>query len=243
MGTNDVGRRVLRNRYRLAAGRRAADGRSAGGAGAWHRFLQLAFRLHRIELTSSDSSVVALAPSNGPPPSITLVALRPGRSTIAVNGLRGLSDELSWSPRARTLTRTCIVTRRLTQVEIAPRPKEIVAGSRLQLVARAIDESGAVVASAPVSFYVIYDPPGKYGRGPGRRQRRSHDSRPPPVHCLLRELRGHARCPGCSAQSSARAARGAFQGLNSNRLPITRASCVPRGLPIAGRHAADRTLA
>ena len=114
--------------------------------------------------TSSDSSVVALAPSNAPQPSITLVALRPGKSTIAVNGLRGASDELPRSQRARTLTQTFIVTRRLTRVEIVPRPKEIVAGSRLKLTARVIDDRGAVVAGAPVGFYVIYDPPGKYGR-------------------------------------------------------------------------------
>jgi hypothetical protein len=113
--------------------------------------------------TSSDSSVVALAPANAHPPSITLVALRPGRSTIGVRGLRGASDALPRSPRAKTLTRTYIVTRRLTRVEIAPRPKEIVAGSKPKLIARVIDDRGVVVRGAPVGFYVIYDPPGKYG--------------------------------------------------------------------------------
>ena len=113
--------------------------------------------------TSSDSSVVALVPSNVHPPSITLLAVRPGRSTIAVHGLSGASDELPRSQRASTLTRTYIVTRRLTRVEITPRPKEIAAGSKFTPIARLIDESGAVVAGAPIGFYVIYNPPGKYG--------------------------------------------------------------------------------
>jgi hypothetical protein len=50
MDANAVGRKVLGNRYRLAAGRRAADGRSARGAGPWHRLPELAFGLHRIGL-------------------------------------------------------------------------------------------------------------------------------------------------------------------------------------------------
>jgi hypothetical protein len=113
--------------------------------------------------TSSDSSVVGLAPSNEPQPAVTVVALRPGRSAITVHGLRGPSDELPRSPRARTLTRTVTVINRLTRVEISPRPAEIVVGSKFDLVARAIDENGAAVEGVPVDFYVIYDTPDQYG--------------------------------------------------------------------------------
>ena len=113
--------------------------------------------------TSSDSSVVAFAPSNDPPRSITLVALRPGRTTIAANGLRGASDELPRSQRARSLTRDVIVTNPLTRIEIVPRPSKIVAGARFELVARVIDVNGAVVEGLPVDFYVIYDTPDPYG--------------------------------------------------------------------------------
>jgi hypothetical protein len=125
-------------------------------------------RNERLDFTasdwvSSDSSVVTIAPANSPLHSVNVAALRPGRSTVAVNGLRGASDELPRSPRARTLTRTFIVTPRLARVEIVTRLEEIVAGSKVTLVARVIDERGRVVAGAPVGFYVLYDPPGKYG--------------------------------------------------------------------------------
>ena len=113
--------------------------------------------------TSSDTSVVGLAPSDEPQPSVTLVARRPGTSTIAANGVRGASDELPRSPRARTLTRTITVINRLTRVDISSRPAEIVVGSKFELVARAIDENGAAVEGLPVDFCVIYDTPDQYG--------------------------------------------------------------------------------
>ena len=113
--------------------------------------------------TSSDSSVVGLAPSDGPHPAVTLIALRPGPATISANGLRGASDELPRSQRARTLTRTITVINRLTRVGITPRPAEIVVGSKFELVARAIDENRAAVQGVPVGFYVVYDTPDRYG--------------------------------------------------------------------------------
>jgi hypothetical protein len=54
-------------------------------------------------------------------------------------------------------------------VEITPRPATIVAGSPIQLAARAIDETGAVVPGAHVNFYVIYDTPVQYGGWDGKR--------------------------------------------------------------------------
>jgi hypothetical protein len=113
--------------------------------------------------TSSDSSVVGLAPSNESPYGVILVALRPGKSTVAVDGLRGPSDELPRSPRVHTLTRTVIVTNRLTGLRITPRPTEMAAGSRFGLVARVVDEYGAFVEGAPVEFFVIYDMPDQHG--------------------------------------------------------------------------------
>ena len=108
------------------------------------------------------TAVVGIAPSSSPY-DVVLVARRPGKSTIAVNGLRGPSDELPRSPRVRTLTRNVIVTNRLTGIRITPRPSEIVAGSKVALVARAIDDRGAAVQVAPVDFVVIYDTPDRYG--------------------------------------------------------------------------------
>jgi hypothetical protein len=94
-----------------------------------------------------------------------MVALRPGRSTVAVEGLHGPSDDLPRSTRVRTLASHVVVTNRLARVQITPRPTTIVAGSKFELTAQAIDETGAVVAGAPVAFYVIYDTPDKYGWG------------------------------------------------------------------------------
>jgi len=56
-----------------------------------------------------------------------------------------------------------VVTNRLQRVAITPRSATIVAGSKLQLKAQDIDETGAVVPDAPVNFYVIYDTPDKNG--------------------------------------------------------------------------------
>lgn len=113
--------------------------------------------------TSTDSSVIAFAPSNDPPHAITLVALRPGRSTIAATDMRGPSDELPRSHPVRTLTRHIVVTNRVARIEIAPRPGKIVAGTRFKPVARVIDVNGAVVHGLPIDFYVIYDIPDPYG--------------------------------------------------------------------------------
>ena len=115
--------------------------------------------------TSSDSSAVALTSSSSKehPVAVMLVALRPGRSTIAAHGLRGASDDLPRSRPVRTLTKQIVVTNRLARVEISPRPTTIVAGSAFPLTARAIDINGAAVAEVPVNFYVIYDIPEQYG--------------------------------------------------------------------------------
>ena len=113
--------------------------------------------------TTSDSSVVSLAPSNAPPLDIRLIARKAGRSSVTVHGLRGPSDELPRSPRVRTLTRHIVVTNRLARVAIAPRPREIVAGTKLQLAARAIDIKGGVAEGVPVEFFVIYDVPDQHG--------------------------------------------------------------------------------
>jgi hypothetical protein len=115
--------------------------------------------------TSSDSSVVGLEPSNDPrQTSTTIIALRPGRSTVTVEGLRGPSDDLPRSTRVHMLTQHIAVTNRLVRVQITPRPATIVAGSKFELSAQAIDDAGAVVGDAPVNFYVIYDTPGKNGK-------------------------------------------------------------------------------
>jgi hypothetical protein len=105
---------------------------------------------------TSDSSVIALAPANEPPLNIRLIALRAGSSSITVHGLRGPSDELPRSPRARTITRHIIVTNRLARVEI-------VAGAKFKLVARAIDVNGGVAEGVPVEFYAVYDVPDQHG--------------------------------------------------------------------------------
>jgi hypothetical protein len=110
--------------------------------------------------TSSDSSVAALELSNDPRRvSATIVARRPGRSTVAVEGLRGPSDDLPRSTRIRTIARHIVVTNRLVRIQITPRPTTITAGSPVKLEAQLIDETGVVVAGAPVNFLVIYDWP------------------------------------------------------------------------------------
>ena len=118
---------------------------------------------------SSDASVVALEPVQGPGVSMMIHALRPGKSTVTVEGLHGPSDDLPRSTRVRTLSRNIVVTPRLARVEITPRPATIVAGSHVQFAARAIDETGAVVPGADVSLYVIYDTPVQYGGFDGKR--------------------------------------------------------------------------
>jgi hypothetical protein len=121
--------------------------------------------------TSSDSSVVALeAPSNEPRRvSITLVGLRPGRSIVTAQGLHGPSDDLPRSTRVHSLSRHIVVINRLARVQIAPRPATIIAGSKFEIVAQAVDETGGIVADAPIQFYVIYDSPVQYGGWDGKR--------------------------------------------------------------------------
>jgi len=111
--------------------------------------------------TSSDSSVVALEASSNDPRrvSITLVGLRPGRSTVTARGLHGPSDDLPRSTRVHSLSRHIVVINRLARVQIAPRPATIVAGSKFEIVAQGVDETGGIVADAPIQFYVIYDSP------------------------------------------------------------------------------------
>ena len=119
--------------------------------------------------TSSDSSVVALGASGENGVSMNVHALRPGSATVAVHGLHGPSDDMPRSTRIRNLESHVIVTRRLARIAITPRPATIVAGSKMQLAAHVIDETGAVVREAPLHFFVIYDSPQQYGGWEGRR--------------------------------------------------------------------------
>lgn len=110
--------------------------------------------------TSSDSSIAGVEASADPRRvSATIVALRPGRSTVTVDGLHGPSDDLPRSTQIRTLARHIVVTRRLVRLQITPRPTTIIAGSPFQPEAQLIDDAGTIVTGAPVNFFVIYDWP------------------------------------------------------------------------------------
>ena len=110
--------------------------------------------------TSSDSSIIRVEGSTVTGRvSATIVALRPGRSTVAVDGLHGPSDDLPRSTPVRTIAHHIVVTNRLTRLQITPRPTTIVAGSRVKPAVQLIDENGAIVTDAPVNFFVIYDWP------------------------------------------------------------------------------------
>lgn len=110
--------------------------------------------------TTSDSSIARVeASSDRRRVSATIVALRPGRSTVAVEGLHGPSDDLPRSTHTRTLARYIVVTNRLTRLQITPRPTTTVAGSPFKPEVQLIDETNAIVTDAPVNFLVIYDWP------------------------------------------------------------------------------------
>lgn len=110
--------------------------------------------------TSSDSSVVKLTVTDNPRRAqATITALRPGRSTVTVEGLHGPSDDLPRSTRVRAFTRHIVVTNRLARLQITPRPTTIRAGSSVKLQAQLLDEFGAILPDAPINFLVIYDWP------------------------------------------------------------------------------------
>lgn len=110
--------------------------------------------------TSSDSSITTVeGTTDTGRVSATIVALRPGTTTVTVDGLHGPSDDLPRSTPVRTIARHIVVTNRLTRLQITPRPTTIVAGSRFKPAVQLIDENGAIVADAPVNFLVIYDWP------------------------------------------------------------------------------------
>ena len=110
--------------------------------------------------TSSDSSITRVEGSTETGRvSATIIAVRPGRSTVAVGGLHGPSDSLPRSTHIRTIARQVVVTNRLTRLQITPRATTIVAGSPFKPTVQLIDENGAIVADAPVNFFVIYDWP------------------------------------------------------------------------------------
>jgi len=110
--------------------------------------------------TSSDSSVVKLTVTDNPRRAqATITALRPGRSTVTVEGLHGPSDDLPRSTRIRAFTRHIVVTKRLARLQITPRPTTIRVGSPVKLEAQLLDESGVILLDAPINFLVIYDWP------------------------------------------------------------------------------------
>lgn len=110
--------------------------------------------------TSSDSSVVKLTVTDNPRLTrATITALRPGQSTVTVEGLHGPSDDLPRSTRVRAFTRHVVVTNRLARLQIVPRPTTIRAGSSVKLEAQLLDEFGAILPDAPINFLVIYDWP------------------------------------------------------------------------------------
>lgn len=110
--------------------------------------------------TSTDSSTTRVEASNETGRvSATIVAIRPGRSTVAVEGLHGPSDDLPRSTHIRTIARHIVVTNRLTRLQITPRPMTIIAGSSFRPEAQLIDDTGTIVTDAPVNFLVIYDWP------------------------------------------------------------------------------------
>jgi hypothetical protein len=63
------------------------------------------------------------------------------------------------STRIHTITRHVVVINRPAHLQITPRPSTVVAGSAPRFQVDLTDETGAVIADAPVKFLVIYDWP------------------------------------------------------------------------------------
>ncbi len=102
-----------------------------------------------------DSSITALhGVSQGAalrPSEALLVARRPGRTMLRVDGLTGPSDTTpSRTPPERSITRDVLVTVPIERVKISPRPDSVIVGSTVQFGVQAVDRAGQVIEGAPV---------------------------------------------------------------------------------------------
>jgi alpha-tubulin suppressor-like RCC1 family protein len=124
-----------------------------------------------------DSSIAALhGVSQGAalrPPEAFVVARRPGRTTLRIDGLTGPSDTMpSRTHPERSITRDVLVTVPVDRVRILPRPDSVVVGSAVQFSLQALDRAGQVIEGAPVigRFDTGRHTQGFEGPGPFRAQ-------------------------------------------------------------------------
>jgi hypothetical protein len=89
------------------------------------------------------------------PPARTLVARRPGRTTLRVTGVHDASDTIaSRRPVAANLERTVVVTRRIARVSIEPMPATARVNETRRLEVRVYDVQGGLVPGAPATLHV-----------------------------------------------------------------------------------------
>lgn len=80
-----------------------------------------------------------------------IYALRPGRTTIGVDGVHGPSDTVeSRSPPDTVLTHTIVVGEPVSRVVIVSRPDTVPLGEPVEFRVEALDRLGGIVSGAPV---------------------------------------------------------------------------------------------
>jgi alpha-tubulin suppressor-like RCC1 family protein len=91
------------------------------------------------------------------PPSVNVVASKPGRTTIRVVGIHSSENKPSNAPRATTLSLNVVVTQAVSRLTVTPRPDTVRLGQAIDFMVRAVDAAGRPVDGPITEVEVLED--------------------------------------------------------------------------------------